>query len=392
MTDSGNTLLIRPVTADPAAATAIDAWLWTQQPARNGCEHGANPPDSDHAILLLPVSWMHIRRLQLPVMSASKLAQALPYALEDYVAGDVEQLHVVSGRQQADGSVLAAVIDAELLQSVLTQLQALSIMVVRAVPDALCLPQHADGHSIMALNDGWLLRASDDETLWLRTAELEWLDAAGDDTATWHFYAYADEPIPAAISGHVERHDSQHPLQTLATQIDACPVNLLRGRFAVVDHNSGKLWRMPALAAVVAIVLLSGYAISDQVMLQRELQRQQQQVQQQMRRAFPEITSIVNPRVQAERALAARSGTGGDQLLSLLQATAPVIAAQQQNRLQSMEYVDAQLRLQFVATSVTALDEMLSQLRQQGLQARLEGVTSDTDSVRAAVIVSAGIV
>ncbi len=83
-------------------------------------------------------------------------------------------------------------------------------------------------------------------------------------------------------------------------------------------------------------------------------------------------------------------GGGGDQLLALLQAAAPVIAAQQLTRLQSLEYSDAQLRLQLRTASVTRLDEMLTQLRQQGLQARLEGVTSDADSVRAAVIVSAG--
>jgi len=394
MNATGNRLLIRPASADPASAdlvidSAID-WLWLQEPEQTSSKQGTRPPASSAATLLIPASWMHIRTLQLPTMGAAKLAQALPYALEDFLAGDVEQLHVVSCRQQQDGSVLVAAMDPELLQAVLAQLQALDISVQRAVPDALCLPHHADGHSIMPMADGWLLRDHNDEALFLRAEELEWLDGAADKRSEWHWYGRSDQQPPAAIKGHLQQHRVNDLLHTLGQQAGSCELNLLRGRFAVNDRSSGQLWRAPALAAALLLVLLSGYAISEQLLLQRELSRQQQRVQQQMQRAFPAITTIVNPRVQAERALAARSGGGSDQLLSLLQATAPVLAAQQLTSLQSLEYSNAQLRLQLRTASVTRLDDMLLQLRRQGLLARLEGVTSDADSVRAAVIVSAG--
>jgi len=393
MTDTGNNLLIRPAASDPAAAAPVAAWLWLTQPMRDSGQPGAagsNPPASDAATLLLPASWMHIRTLQLPVMGAAKLAQALPYALEDYLAGDVEQLHVVSSRQQADGSVLVAAMDAELLQSVLNQLQALGITVQRAVPDALCLPRHADGHSIMPVGDGWLLRDQHDNAMCLRAEELEWLDSAGDRDARWHCYCSSDQTPPDALNGHCQTHPHRDPLDTLARHAGSCELNLLRGRFARSEDRSGRLWRAPALAAGILIIVLTGYAISEHWLLQRELTRQQQLVREQMQRAFPDITTIVNPRVQAERALAARSGSGSDALLALLQASAPVLAAQQLTSLQSLEYSDAQLRLQLRTASVTRLDDMLLQLRRQGLAARLEGVTSDADSVRAAVIVSAG--
>ena len=389
MSETSHKLLIRPASSDPAAAARVEDWLWLRESESTHSSHGSKPPASASATLLVPASWMHIRSLQLPMMSAAKLNQALPYALEEYLAGDVEQLHLVSSRQLQDGSVLTAAIDAELLQALLAQLQALDICVQRAVPDALCLPGHADGHSIMPLLDCWLLRDHNDEALCLRADELEWLASAADASAQWHVYSDAEQS-PPAIQGRLQQHQINDPLHTLGQQAAACELNLLRGRYAVHQYRSSQLWRTSALAAALLIVLLSAYAISEQLLLQRELRQQQQQVQQQMRRAFPEISTIVNPRVQAERALAARTGGGGDQLLSLLQAAAPVIAAQQLTSLQSLEYSNAQLRLQLRTASVTRLDEMLLQLRRQGLQARLEGVTSDADSVRAAIIVSAG--
>ncbi len=310
MTATGNKLLIRPAVADPAAATSIDQWLWLSGSGQSTSSHGARPPAAGAATLLIPACWMHIRSLQLPAMSAAKLAQALPYALEDHLAGDVESLHLVSGRQQADGSVLVAAIDPALLQSVLAQLQALDVHVSRALPDASCLPRHPHSHTIMALADSWLLQDAAHQALCLTTAELDWLESVADEAADWHFYGTDQQQPPANIKGKVQRHRIDDPMLTLEQHGAACELNLMRGRFGVVDGNNAKIWRAPALAALVLVLLLTGHALTEQWLLQRELQRQQDQVVQQMHRAFPDINTIVNPRVQAERALAARTGGG----------------------------------------------------------------------------------
>jgi general secretion pathway protein L len=390
MREPDTTLYIRPAASALAGATAISDWLWLSNAPQAELCSGAKPPASAQATLLLPASWMHIRRLQLPQMSAAKLAQALPFALEDYLAGEVEQLHIVNSRQQPDGSVLVAAIEPHLLQSVIEQLQTHDIKPKSAKADALCLPWQSDSNSIMQLQEDWLLRDHRGDAMCLSAEELDWLQSTQDADTQWHWYGSARQQPPTQLKGHLHQHQIIEPLQALSAASTNVELELLRGRFSSQEQQQTRLWRPPAIAAAVLLLVGSGYAISDYLLLQDQLQQHQQQVQSLMRQTFPEITTIVNPRVQAERALAARTGSDHDQLLRLLQITAPVIAAQQLTSLQSLEFASEELRLQLRTASVTRLDEMLLQLRQQGLQARLEGVTSDADSVRAGVVISGG--
>lgn len=64
-------------------------------------------------IVIVPAEDVLLTSVKLPKMSRSKLAQALPYALEDQVIGDVETLHFIAVENQDDENIPVAIISKE---------------------------------------------------------------------------------------------------------------------------------------------------------------------------------------------------------------------------------------------------------------------------------------
>ena len=64
-------------------------------------------------IVLLPAEEILTTHVEVPVRSGKRLLAALPFAMEEQVADDVENLHFAAGKRLADGSTPVAVINRE---------------------------------------------------------------------------------------------------------------------------------------------------------------------------------------------------------------------------------------------------------------------------------------
>lgn len=72
-------------------------WLVTDDrgaPYANGAVVQLPQISTERVVLLLPCEAITLTSVELPAMSKARLRQALPYALEEWVAGDVEQLQI----------------------------------------------------------------------------------------------------------------------------------------------------------------------------------------------------------------------------------------------------------------------------------------------------------
>lgn len=94
-------------------------------------------------IALLPSQVILLTQIRLPVMNSSRLAQAIPFAIEEQLNEDLAELHISYGKQHADGSINIAVINKTLLQNYLDQFNALRLNVTTMLPDVLALPDAA---------------------------------------------------------------------------------------------------------------------------------------------------------------------------------------------------------------------------------------------------------
>ena len=105
-------LVIRPGTTErPAAWVRVDS-NGTQKtrvvtgPLEMAADDAANVP----VIGLLPASEVLTTRASIPARSMSKIRAALPFALEESLADDIDNLHFAAGARSGDGSVPVAVI------------------------------------------------------------------------------------------------------------------------------------------------------------------------------------------------------------------------------------------------------------------------------------------
>ncbi len=74
-------------------------------------------------IVLVPGENVLLAQAELPAIKGNKLTKAVPYALEDQLADDVENLHVAIGRRDEQGKVANAVVSRESIDSWLSRLK-----------------------------------------------------------------------------------------------------------------------------------------------------------------------------------------------------------------------------------------------------------------------------
>ncbi len=96
-----------------------------------------------------------------PGRSIGQIRRALPYVVEEYVATDIEGMHIASEAIKRGAVIHCCLIDRDLLQGWLDCFAALSIVPGFMVPDAELLPAEAGAACVLLDGDSALVRTSD---------------------------------------------------------------------------------------------------------------------------------------------------------------------------------------------------------------------------------------
>ena len=109
------------------------------QPAQGSLDLAALDAGDRPVIVLVPAADVLTTTVKLPVRGAARLLATLPFALEDQLADDVENLHFAAGAKREDGRVPVAVVARERMQAWLAELDAVGIKPAQIVPETLGL-------------------------------------------------------------------------------------------------------------------------------------------------------------------------------------------------------------------------------------------------------------
>lgn len=109
----------------------------------------------------VPVEWVSLTETPMPSVQPKVLNKALPFALEEQLAEDVEDLHfVVLGKPEPE-SVKVAVVSRVALSFWVDQIKTAGFSLQEMVPDGLCVPYGtADHWSLVLKGDRVLLRTN----------------------------------------------------------------------------------------------------------------------------------------------------------------------------------------------------------------------------------------
>ena len=118
----------------------------------------SGPAAAVETVLLVPADRVSVVAVDLPSMSAAREAEALRWAIEEHIAGDPEQQHVVPLGRRADGRMACAVVGRADLRR---WLEAGSRPPDRILPDAACLRPEPGAIALLPSGDRVLAAAGE---------------------------------------------------------------------------------------------------------------------------------------------------------------------------------------------------------------------------------------
>ncbi|HET7766630.1 MAG TPA: type II secretion system protein GspL [Burkholderiales bacterium] len=339
---------------------------------------------ADEILVWTPAAETLLLRARLPTRSAAKIAQALPFALEDQLIDAPEKLHFAFVHE-ADGALAVAVTRRERMEGWLAGLAAAGLAPARLAPVTLSLPL-ADRSWTLAFRDGEMVLRSGLHSGFGGPREPQppgWLHTA---LAEARADAKAPERIllvdaPGDLDAGAWRTALGLPLEALAAAqaaVPEAPLDLLQQRYAQRRGRGAALQRayLPAAALLAAWLVLT--LVLDAVEWGRTAYRAHaadSEMRAILMKSFPDTRVIVDPAEQMRRgldALGAKSGAAspGDMLFLLARAS-PAFERQARLRVQAIDYADKTLGVRMAATQGDA-EALAGALRARSLDVAVD--------------------
>lgn len=324
---------------------------------------------ADEVALLLPAEDVLLIEAPRLARRASQLAQALPFAIEEQLAGPVESQHVAFDEHGKGAQVAVAVVARERIERALAQLRSAGQSADSAHSIAQLLPLEPGQLSVLLDHDQAVLRWATSGAMTCAAEALvpaiELLRDAGvsfDRVRMWH----TPGRLPMAPAG-IALASSELPdvLAWLAERLPAASApDLLQGPFRARRRRGrlGAQWRLAAAlaaAAVLAGVLNAGV---ERIALERHVDARRAEMEHLLREAIPGTQRIVDPVAQLAAELDRRGGGDLGGAIPLLAKVAPLISGSGRFTIEALDYRVGALELTVSAPDVAALDGLRAAL------------------------------
>ncbi len=352
-------------------------------------------------ILLLPGTETLLLTAQLPKGTSRQIAHALPFAVEEQLAEEVEQLYFVPGPRGPDGNTPVAAVRREWLHKVLQILEEAGIQPSWAIPEPLLLPWEEGSWSFLDEGDRVVLRYGEYGGM---TVEREMLPVI---LPRLLHEQVAGEPPRMRIWARREAEGLSEYLASLDLEVDQLfsmenglqvfrplpqkrpLLDLLR----VVRRETGErskhtgTWRLAAALAFSTLLLHLGVSSYQFWQLNQEQELLRGKIQSVFQEAFPEVKRVVDPLVQAEQLLQKRRsarGLGDDAFLDMLYQLGDAIKHQRTLKLTGVEFRDGLMQVQMKGDSISRIENLKQRLEKEGdLQAEILSAVSRDNGVDA---------
>ncbi len=346
--------------------------------------------------VVVPSEWVTLLTATVPG-SAARAVKAIPFALEDFLSEDVEDLHFAIGDKQDSDNYPVAVISHDLMAKMQTRLNEVSLRPTQLLPEQLSLPRFqesengwtgllADNHLIVRLDDynGFAVESDSIELLMESClAEAEDTMPAGmvvfcQEGETWE---YKNESLD------IEERTCVDSLSLLASGIhNSTSINLLQGNYSFKQQFSKawKPWR-PAMALAAALLIAFGASkFIEQQKLNSQVSAQKVEMENILKRTFPSIRRIVDPRKQmASEMKKLGAGGGSSGFVSIVNSLNKAIAAAGNTKLNSISYKSGRMDLDLETDKLGTLDTLKTTLEGEGrFSMKIESANQSNGRIR----------
>jgi general secretion pathway protein L len=360
-------------------------------------------------VALAPAAQILLAEPELPPGSGVKLARAVPFALEELLTEDIDQLSFAIGRRRPRGGTPVAAVSRTVLQGWVSELNAAGLEPLAIYPDISLMPENP-GQTVL-----WLEK----ERLAVRrpgalpfAVELspvrEALVVAG--VIADPLDTTAEPKVPENAVLYVTREDwarSQAEFEQLADKFDSLKVqlladgplpwlarglqateavNLLQGEFTRVT-DMGARWRQWRTAALLAVGLLLMH-VAAQALQIRQAKHETAALDSQIASVFSAAMPaepMQDPRRQMQSRLDRihKSGAGPEEFLHSLKVLSEAMAGAPKTDIDALSYREDSLDMKVTAPSLAALSQLSQLIGKQGMTAEIQSSTPVAGGVEA---------
>lgn len=383
-----DTLLLR---LDPGDAGIRD-WLLldndgqVRTPVQTGAPAPAVAAGVRRIVVLVPAEHVTLMEARVPG-GRQRVTRAVPFALEEQLASDVDDLHFAIGRPLGEDRYPVAVVERARMDAWTELLLDNGISAHQWVPEQLALPRtegwdlFPDGQRVLVRSGDYAGFACDADNLPMMISLL-----AGDDQLPQTARVYAREPLEL-VGVEVELDATpRQPLEIFAAGWRQGPViDLLQGPYSR-RAEWGRLlrpWRTSA-ALLLAGILVGAVSVGlNYYRLTQQQARLSADIETLYKQTFPNARRIVNPRAQMEqqlKQLQRRAGGGDASFLGMFAETASVVRTAKGISVQGASYRDGRLDLDLQADNLQVLDSFKQSLVSSGrMNAEIQSATTEGD-------------
>jgi general secretion pathway protein L len=356
---------------------------------------------SAKVVALAPAAQILLAEPELPPGSGVKLARAVPFALEEQLTEDIDQLSFAIGRRSSDGRTPVAVVSRTVLQSWIAQLAAAGIEPTAMYADISLVPENP-GQTVLWLEKSRLAvrRPGAMPFAVELTPVADALVVAGviPDPLTSPAESEEPPPLESAIL-YISREDwtlVQADFQRLANQFaslkvqllvegplpwlardlsSTAAVNLLQGEFArTTDY--GARWLQWRTAAMLAGGLLLAHLAAAAVRI-HQANHETKTLDTEIAQLFAQVMpseKLQDPRRQMQSRLdrIRHSGPGPEYFLRTLEALSGALSATPKTHIDSLAYHEQSLDMKVTAPNLAALSQLSQLVGKQGLTADIQ--------------------
>jgi general secretion pathway protein L len=358
-------------------------------------------------VVLLNSQCLHINHLQLPTQNLQKMLKAVPYAIEEFIADDIENFHFVIARNKHNNLVAVVGIDKITLQNIIQIFQQANITVEKIIPDVLCMA--ADDQQWVCLN--YL------DTSYLQTDRLNGIALSNDVLPYILSNKLQDETqnLPEKILLFTEQENTtafdqlqldnlssdekperinivynKHPLVVFCGHYkQALPLNLLQHEFKNKRKSSAlwQHWRLAASLAAIWLVLNLALTSFQYAQIKDANNITKAKIEKIYKKAFPKSRKIINPRVQMEQKLKELKGGAGSSnkgLIFLLAESFGTLSSDKKNiTLQSLTFRNNRMDIGLDGNNLQAIENLNKNLNNSNkIKSEIISSSSEKDKVK----------
>src|SRR5229473_4013215 len=360
-------------------------------------------------VALAPATQILLAEPELPPGSGVKLARAVPFALEEHLTEDIDQLSFAVGRRRPRGGTPVAAVSRAVLQGWLSDLNAAGLEPLAIYPDILLMPENP-GQTVLWLEQerlavrrpGKLPFAVElspvSEALVVAGVIADPLNTDSEPKVPENAILYVTRDDWARIHDEFEQLTEKFeslkvqllpdgPLPWLARTLAATDaVNLLQGEFTRVTDFSAR-WRQWRTAAALGAILLAVH-VAAQALQIRQAKHEAAALDGQIASVFSAAMpaeAMQDPRRQMQSRIdrIRKSGASPEYFLRTLKVLGDAMAVTPKTDIDGLSYREESLDMRVRAPSLAALSQLSQLIGKQGMTAEIQSSTPVANGVEA---------